>query len=57
MQFYGLFTHKTNTHDIKSNLFICIVSSFTQRLFAVRSALWIRNAQTVTAVNPCWGCM
>lgn len=52
MQFYRLFTHKTNTQDIKSNCFICTVSSFPQRLFTVHPALWIHNAQTVTAAHP-----
>lgn len=56
MQFYRLFTHKTNTQDIKSNCFICTVSSFTQRLFTVRSALWIHNTPMVTAANPYLRC-
>ena len=52
MQFYRLFTHKTNTQDIKSNCFICTVSSFPPRLFTVRCVLRIHNAQTVAAANP-----
>lgn len=53
MQFYRLFTHKTNTLDIKSNCFICTVSSFTRRLFSVLSVSQLHRAQIVTAAKPC----
>lgn len=56
MQFYRLFTHKTNTQDIKSNCFICIVPSFPQRLFTVHPVLQIHHGQVVPAANPYLRC-